>query len=94
MLSPITHFLPITTIRRTRLLPVPGKIVVRKGQKISASDVIAEVRLNPEHILLDIGRGLGLQASKADAFIQHKAGDEVSEGDVIAGPVGVARRVM
>ena len=92
--SPITHFLPITTIRRSRLLPIPGKVVARKGQKVNATDVIAEANLAPEHLLLDIARGLGLPASKADTFIQHHAGDEVQEGDVVAGPVGVARRVV
>jgi hypothetical protein len=94
MLSPITHFLPITTIRRERLLPVPGRVLVRKGQKVSASDVVAEARLTPEHIFLDIARGLGLSTPKADAALQFQAGDEVSEGDVVAGPVGVGRRVM
>ena len=94
MLSPITHFLPITTIRRERLLPMQGRVLVRKGQKVSASDVVAEARLAPEHIVLDIARGLGLSAKKADAALQFQAGDEVSEGDVVAGPVGIGRRVI
>jgi hypothetical protein len=94
MLSPITHFLPITTIRRERLLPVQGRVLVRKGQKVSASDVVAEARLAPEHIVLDIARGLGLSTKKADAVLQFQAGDEVSEGDVVAGPVGIGRRVI
>jgi hypothetical protein len=90
----ITHFLPLTTIRRTRLLPIPGRVVVRKGQKVGATDVIAEARLAREHLLLDIARGLGVSANQADANIQRHVGDEVEEGDVIAGPVGVARRVV
>jgi hypothetical protein len=94
MLSPITHFLPITTIRRERLLPVQGRVLVRKGQNVSASDVIAEAKLDAEHIVLDIARGLGLSTVKADAALQFQAGDQVSEGDVVAGPVGIGRRVM
>lgn len=94
MLAPITHILPLTNISRERVLPVPGRVVVRKGQKVNASDTIAEAILNPEHILLEVGRGLGLPADKADAFLQRKTGDVVAAGDVIAGPVGLARRVV
>jgi hypothetical protein len=94
MLAPITHYLPITTIRRSRLLPVPGRVVARKGQKVNATDVIAEANLAPEHLLLDLARGLGLPPNKADASLQYRAGEEVQEGDVIAGPVGIARRVI
>lgn len=94
MISPITHFLPLTIIRRARLLPIPGRVTVRKGQKVSATDVIAEANTAPEHLLLDVGRGLGLPANKADGYIQRRAGEDVGEGDLIAGPVGLARRVI
>ena len=94
MLASITHILPLTTIRRERVLPVPGKIVVRKGQKVSASDPVAEANLTPEHLLLDLSRGLGLRAEEADEHIQCKVGDQLAEGDIVAGPVGIARRVV
>ncbi len=94
MLASITHILPLTTIRRERVLPLPGKIVVRKGQKVSASDPVAEVNLAPEHLLLDLARGLGLPAEEADEHIQCKVGDLLAEGDIVAGPVGIARRVV
>ena len=94
MWASITHFLPLTTIRRTRLLPIPGRVVARKGQKVGATDVVAEARLTREHLLLDIARGLGLPESQADICIQRRAGENVEEGDVVAGPVGVARRVV
>ncbi|MGE5222511.1 MAG: hypothetical protein ACM3PY_08745 [Omnitrophica WOR_2 bacterium] len=94
MLSPVTHYLPLTAIRRVRLLPFPGRVVARKGQKVNPNDVVAEAKLAPEHLLLEVARGLGMPARRADRYIQRKAGDEVAEGDVIAGPVGLARRVV
>lgn len=94
MFSPVTHFTAITTIRRRRFLPVPGRVLVRRGQKVAASEPIAEANLAPEHFLLDIARGLGVSAGKADIYIQRHAGDEVSEGDIVAGPVGLGRRVV
>jgi hypothetical protein len=92
--SSLTHVLPVTSIRRTRLLPMTGRVLVRRGQRVDATDVIAQAQLAPEHLLLDVGRVLGIPASKADAYIQRKVDEEVSEGDIIAGPVGVGRRVF
>lgn len=93
-LAPVTHILPLTTIRRERLLPIPGRVVVRKGQEVSPRDIVAETNLSPEHIVLDLVRGLGVSPEEADALVERKAGDEVDEGDVIAGPVGISRRVV
>lgn len=94
ILAPITHILPLTTVQRERILPVPGKIMVRKGQKVSASDTLAEADLYPEHLLVDLGRGLGIPDDAVDETIQCRVGDLLAEGDIIAGPVGLARRVV
>ncbi len=94
MIAPVTHVLPVTTIRRERLLPVVGRVVVRQGQKVTPSDVIAEANLVPEHFMLDIVQGLAMPPDEADRHIQRRPGERVSEGDVIAGPVGIARRVV
>lgn len=94
LFSPVTHILPLTTVRRERLLPVPGRVVVRKGQQVSPKDVVAEANLNPQHIVLDLVRGLGVSPDQADTLITRRAGEEVSEGDIIAGPVGISRRVV
>jgi hypothetical protein len=90
----ITHILPVATIRRERMMPTEGRIIARRGQQINPSEVVAEAVLRPEHLLLDIGLGLGLSPKEADHYIQRRAGDEVVEGDVIAGPVGLGRRVV
>jgi hypothetical protein len=94
MQAPITHFKPAAEIRRERLMPAGGRIIARRGQQVNPIDIVAESLLRPEHLLLDIGRGLGLPPKDADHYIQRRAGDEVGEGDVIAGPVGIGRRVV
>ncbi|HSO26581.1 MAG TPA: hypothetical protein VLS48_00820, partial [Anaerolineales bacterium] len=80
----IRHILPLTTIRRDRVLPIPGKVLVRKGQKVAAADVIAEASLFSRHELIDLARSLGMSADKADAYIQVEAGTQVAEGDILA----------
>jgi len=94
MLAPVRHILPLTKIRRLRLLPGVGRVLVRKGQKVSAEDILAEAVLEPRHLLLDAAKALGLPVSKADEHILRKPGEPVGEGDILAGPVGWAKRVL
>lgn len=94
MLAPVVHVLPMTRIRRHRLLPVTGRILVRKGQNVSPVEVIGEANLEPRHVLLDLVRGLGVGISDADNYLERQAGEVVSEGDVLAGPVGWGKRVV
>jgi hypothetical protein len=94
MLAPTTEIYPSVIIRQKRLLPAPGKVLVRKGQKVGAGDVIARVYLSPTHANLDLVRGLGLSPKEAMRSVQREIGEKVSQGDIIAGPVGFARRVV
>lgn len=94
MLAPVTHYLPLTLIRRERLLPQPGKVLVREGQKVSATDAIAETVLFPDFLLLDVARSLQINAAKTDRYLKCQTGDQLAQGDVIAGPVGLANRIV
>lgn len=95
MQANVTHILPLTYIRRARTLPVPGLIIVRTGQKVNASDVIAQASLPSKHILLDIRRGLGIsQVAAAERTIVRKEGDHLEKGDVIAEAGGMFARLV
>ena len=94
MLASVVHVLPLTTVRRERVLPVSGKILVRQGQKVSPRDVVAEAAIAPEHLLLNVPRALGITVKEANNLIERIVGEQVEEGDLIAGPIGLTRRVL
>ncbi len=94
MLAPITHILPLATIRRIRTLPVKGNVLVRAGQKVKPTDVIAEATLTPEHIVLDVARGLGVPTNKAAGYIQPKVGEQISADSIVASRSGLVSRVV
>lgn len=92
--SPLVHYHERTLITRTRSLAGLGRVMVRKGQFVRATDGIAQDLIRPDHLLLDISRGLGLPAEQADRALQCKIGALLLRGDLIAGPVGLTRRVV
>lgn len=89
-----THVSLLVVIRRPRLLPTRGTISARVNQKVSPADVIGRATLAPVHYLFDIAHGLGLAPARADKFLRREAGEKVSGGDILAGPVGWMRRVV
>jgi hypothetical protein len=93
-LSSMTHVIPLTTIRRERVLPVPGAVAVRVNAKVQAADILAEAEIEPEHFYLDIARGLGVPVAEVGRHLTRQQGDRVDAGDVIAGPVGLTRRTV
>jgi hypothetical protein len=92
MLTSVTHILPLAQIRRQRFLPVAGTVLVRAGQEVRADEVIARADINPEHISLNIERGLGVPRNKVADYLKRDIGDEIPEGGVIASRSGVIAR--
>lgn len=93
MISTVSHILPLAKIRRQRMLPLPGMVLVRAGQSVQATDVVAQAKLQPEHRVLDIARGLGVSHNNADNYIKRSVGDMVEAGSVIAEKGGFGRVV-
>ncbi|MCJ7718072.1 MAG: hypothetical protein MUO54_16345 [Anaerolineales bacterium] len=94
MLSKVRHIHALTSIRRERVLPQAGHVLVRRLQKVTPTDVIVIASLNPKYILFEIALGLNVTPVRADELLQRRAGDDLTKGDVIAGPVGLFQRVI
>lgn len=94
MFAPVAHILPLTTIQRERLLPVPGRVVARMSQKVTPLDVIAEANYGQEHTLLDVASELGISEAAAEDLIHLKTGDRVEENQIIATRGGLSRKTI
>ena len=94
MTTKIKHYHELTSIKRERVLPVPGDVLVRRMQKVSPTDVIVVASMAPEFVLIDVAQGLRVTPIKADELLQRRSGEELVKGDIIAGPVGVFKRVI
>jgi hypothetical protein len=94
MLAPVVHILPLTTLRRERLLPVPGRVNARMDQVVTPLDVVADAHYGQEHLLIDVARTLGLQPEAAQRLIQVKAEETVTKGQVIAQRMGLVPQTL
>jgi len=88
----VVHLLPLTTIRRQRTLPVPGRITVDLNQRVRPRDVVAEAEITPHHRFIDVARTLGVDPRQVSRYLIRERDERIEKGDVIAGPVGITRR--
>lgn len=95
MITPVTHYLPLTHIRRDRMLAVKGRILVNIGTRVGALDVVAEADRPGEHIILDIRKALNIRrVEEAAEKIRYKVGEKVEKGDILAQTGGILPRVV
>ena len=95
MITPVTHLLPLTHIRRDRMLPIKGRILVNIGTAVGPNDIVAEADQPGQHIVLDIRRMLNIhRIEDAHKQIRYKPGEKVEKGDILAQVGGIIPRVV
>ncbi len=95
MNAQLTQIHPLVYIRRNRILPVPGVVNVRSGQKVNPSDIIIEAEVPTRHYLVDVYRTLRMRTpADAEKIIQRAVGDKLEKNDIIAETGGMFSRVM
>jgi hypothetical protein len=95
MYATFTQITPAIHLRRTRVLPVLGTVMVRQGQKVNADDVIAEAILPTCHEMVDVMKALGLGSPQAaEALIQRKVGEIIGEQDILAETGGLFSHII
>ncbi len=75
---------PLTTVRRERVLPAPGEILVTTGDSVDSHQTVARVDLPGDFRILPVARLLDIASSKVKDCMQVKPGESVERGQVIA----------
>jgi hypothetical protein len=84
----------MTSVQRQRKLAGAGTVTVRVREPVQPADVVAEVQAPAKHYFLDLAAGLGIPAAEASRHLRVELGGRVEADQVLAGPVGIARRTM
>lgn len=75
---------PLTNVRRERVLPAPGEILVRTGDRVEPRQIVARTTLTSDFRIMPVARLLGISASNTKRYLRVKPGDEVKRGQIIA----------
>lgn len=90
---PESRITPLTLIRRERLLPVPGQVLVHTGETVGPADVVARCQVPGMMRIVDVSRALRLGRDRASESIRKSPGESVQANEVLAAPAGLLGRL-
>jgi hypothetical protein len=79
-----TQVTPLMNVRRERMLPVSGEVLVQIGERVEPTQVVAQANLPGDFRVLSVAHLLGTSAAKIKKYMRVKVGDEVRRGQILA----------
>src|SRR5574341_2008857 len=73
-----------TTLRKRRILPIPGEVLVRAGDRVGSDTVIARTLLPGRVHLVNVVNQLGIVPGEIRRFMRVREGGRVERGDSLA----------
>jgi hypothetical protein len=73
-----------TTVRKERRLPIAGQVLVERGARVRAEDVVARAELPGEVATVNVVSKLGISADEIARYMRKKEGEAVGREEVIA----------
>ncbi|MFC1898037.1 hypothetical protein ACFLYJ_00535 [Candidatus Cloacimonadota bacterium] len=71
-------------LRKDRILPLKGKVLVKKGDKVKADDFVAETLLPGKVIPFNLANKLGVDPKFMKDYVKIKEGDILKKGTLLA----------
>jgi hypothetical protein len=79
-------------VRRERRLPVPGEVLVRAGQRVEPTDVVAQSMLTSEPQRVDIAADLDMSPASTARRLLVSPGARVEQAGILAQRAGAGSR--
>jgi len=71
-------------VKKNRILPLKGEVVVKVGDKVNPDDVVARTELPGNIVPINVANKLGIPPEDINEFMVKKEGDTIENGEVIA----------
>lgn len=76
-------------LRKERILPLKGKVLVKKGDHVTAETVVAETLLPGKVVPFNLANKLGVSPAQLVNFIKIEAGQQIDKNTVLAETKGI-----
>ena len=73
-----------TTVRKRRLLPIPGTVAVKVGDRVKPDSVVAHAELPGRVHSVNVANLLGAAPDEVPEYLVRKQGEPVQKDEVIA----------
>jgi hypothetical protein len=73
-----------TVVRRRRLLPLPGAVLVKAGERVRADQAVARAELPGKVYPINLANQLSIAPDEIKDYLVKKAGDVVQKDEVLA----------
>lgn len=80
----LTRVMPLTTIRRERILPLEGRVLVDIDASVEPKTVVARADVPGRYHILNVARILKVSPEAAEKYIRLRPGQTVAAGQVVA----------
>ncbi|MDD4035182.1 MAG: hypothetical protein PHR59_06870 [Candidatus Cloacimonetes bacterium] len=71
-------------LRKERILPLKGEVLVKKGAKVKGDDVVAQTLLPGKVVPFNLANKLGVTPAQLLQYIKIKPGDQITKKTVLA----------
>ncbi len=71
-------------VRKTRLLPLPGEVLVKEGDEVDFHTIIARTYVLGDPEIIPVAAKLGVSKQSLPLYMKKKKGDKVKKGELIA----------
>ncbi|OQX71387.1 MAG: hypothetical protein B6D62_02050 [Candidatus Cloacimonas sp. 4484_275] len=76
-------------LRKERILPLKGKVLVKKGDKVKAEDYVAETLLPGKVVPFNLANKLGVTPNLVKQYLTISEGQKIKKGQIIAQTKGI-----
>jgi hypothetical protein len=71
-------------VKKQRILPLKGEVMVKVGDRIKPDDVVARTELPGNIVPINVANKLGIPPEDIEMVMLKKVGDKIEEGELIA----------
>ena len=82
--TPGLRVAPDTVVRKRRILPIPGEVLVTEGAQVTAATIVAQTALPGKVYPVNVANKLSVAPSEIPSYLRKHEGESIAKNEVFA----------